>query len=172
MQLIARGGGEAQAAFTEIYDRYAVRVRAYCYTVLKDSDKAGDIFQDTFIRFYNTASKEEKGGKPIGWLITIARNLCLNAKRDHKPKVSLNDIDLRADTDRRLEDEDNSRIIGQAMENLDDETREAVALRYFEDLPYETIAEILDITAARARYLVFNGKKKMKKSLQPYLKEF
>lgn len=146
-------------------------MRAYCFTVLKDSEKASDVFQDTFIRFYKAASKEEKQGKAIAWLITIARNLCLNAKRDAKPKVNLDDIDLMSEFPNPMEHEDNSRMIGKAMENLDDETREAVVLRYFEDMPYETIGEILGITAARARYLVFNGKGKMKKTLLPYLKE-
>jgi DNA-directed RNA polymerase specialized sigma24 family protein len=38
-------------------------------------------------------------------------------------------------------------------------------------MPYDDIAEVLEITAARARYLVFTGKHKMKDLLDPYLKE-
>lgn len=171
MSLLFQGGKAAELAFTTIYDKYATRIRAYCYTVMKDSEIAGDIFQETFIKFFNATTKEEKKGTPIGWLITIARNLCLNAKRDAKPNIALDKIDLRHEGPMPYEAEENSKLVGVALDALENQMREAVALRYFEDMPYDSIAEILGITSARARYLVFTAKGKMKKKLQPYLKE-
>jgi RNA polymerase sigma-70 factor (ECF subfamily) len=172
MEELAEGGKKAEQAFTYIYDNYAVRIRAYCFTVMGDSEKAGDIFQDTFIRFYKACTLERKNGTPIGWLLRTARNLCLNAKRDTKKNISIDDYEIGYDMELPMENLENQKIVGLAMDSLPDQMREAVALRYFEDMPYDGIGEILGITSARARYLVFTAKTKMKKTLKPYTSDF
>ena len=162
---------ESEAAFTEIYDRYAIRVNAYCRTILNDREKAEDIFQETFLRFYKYASSERKTGSVIGFIITIARNLCLNAKRDDKFTVPIEEFKLSVDNAGNYEDKEMSELLMMALDLLPSELKEVMVLRYFDELRYNDIAEILNITAARARYLVYNGKQKIKEILTPYLKE-
>lgn len=171
MEELAKGGKFAEHAFTVIYDSYAVRIRAYCFTVLRDSERASDVFQDTFIRFYKACTAEPKSGTPIGWLLKIARNLCLNAKRDKKNNISLDDYDIGYDMELPMEGLENQKIVGIALESLPDQMKEAVTLRYFEDMPYDSIGGILGITSAKARYLVFHAKSKMKNTLKPYMSD-
>jgi len=163
---------ESDYAFAELYDRYGLRINAYIRTILTDRQLAEDIFQDTFIKFYqNVRGDKINGGSAIGFLITIARNLCLNAKRDTKSTVQIDDLDLPYNPGTSFEDKELADLVIMALDLVDHEYKEAMVLRFFNDLPYDEIAEILNITAARARYLVFTGKQRIKTILQPYLNE-
>ncbi|MBI3258158.1 MAG: hypothetical protein HYZ54_01565 [Ignavibacteriae bacterium] len=53
--LLSKSGREAERAFTVLYNRYASRIHAYCYRIIEDSAYAEDMFQETFIRFFQTA---------------------------------------------------------------------------------------------------------------------
>ncbi len=162
---------EADAAFAEIYDRYGLRVNAYIRTILGNKQLAEDIFQETFIRFYQNVKSDFKKGSLIGFLITIARNLCLNAKRDKISSVSLDDIELPHQDSNEYENKEFTDLLAMSLDLLDNEYREPIIMRFFNDLRYEEIGSILGITAARARYLVFTGKQKMKQILNPYFEE-
>jgi RNA polymerase sigma factor (sigma-70 family) len=162
---------DSDTAFGEIYDRYGIRINAYIRTILNDRQMSEDVFQETFIRFYQKVQSEYERGTIIGFLITIARNLCLNVKRDAKNTISINDYDLIYQDGVSYEETELSDLLMRALDLLDIEYREPIIMRFFNDMPYDDIAEVLEITAARARYLVFTGKHKMKDLLDPYLKE-
>lgn len=162
---------DSDYAFSEIYDRYGIRINAYIRTILNDKQLSEDIFQETFIRFYQKVKSEYENGTIIGFLITIARNLCLNVKRDTKSTISIDDYDLIYQDNKSYEESEITDLLLRALDLLDNEYREPIVMRFFNDMPYEEIAEVLDITAARARYLVFTGKHKMKELLEPYLNE-
>lgn len=162
---------EVEAAFTEIYDRYAIRVNAYCSSILGDAQAAEDVFQETFLKFYQKAKSEKSSGSIIGFLITIARNLCLNAKRDTKTTVSIEDFELTFEDGVSLESQETRELILTAVDLVGGEYKEALVLRYFEEFSYKNIAELLGVTEARARYLVFTAKQKIRKILEPYYDE-
>ncbi len=161
----------SDAAFTEIYDRYGLRINAYIRTIVNDYEQAEDIFQETFLKFYQYARSDFKGGSIIGFLITIARNLCLNAKRDKKHTVPIEEFNFVFQDAVKYEDKEMAELVIMAMDLIGENHKEAMTLRYFNGLRYAEIAEILEITNARARYLVFSGKQKIKDVLHPYLKE-
>ncbi|GAB5464614.1 MAG: sigma-70 family RNA polymerase sigma factor [Candidatus Kapaibacteriales bacterium] len=168
MEMLAQGGSNSQIAFTQIYDECSSRIKAYLWTVSKDQETTSDLFQETFTRFYKSCTQKRRDGEPMGWLIRIARNLWINTIRDRKQKVELDSIQLVAEIENGLEEKEDQRLLKIAIESLPEDMREAVALRFYSEMAYDEIAEILDITAARARYLVFTAKAKMKKTLQPY----
>ncbi|MCX6153040.1 MAG: RNA polymerase sigma factor [Candidatus Kapabacteria bacterium] len=160
----------SEAAFTEIYDRYSVRLNAYCRTILNNRALAEDVFQETLMKFYQNV-RHDFSGSIIGYLITIARNLCLNQKRDARPTVPLEDFDFPTNEHTQYEDKEMADIVMMSLELLDPVSKEVMVLRTFNDLPYEEIAEILTITSARARYLAFNAKNKIRQIIAEYSKE-
>ena len=162
---------ESDLAFAEIYDRYGLKVNAYIRTILGDKETSEDLFQETFIRFYQNVKTDYSQGSIIGFLIRIARNLCLNAKRDRKPAISIDKIELPTFDTFAIENREFAELIAMALDVLDNEFREPIVLRFFDDLPYDEISKILNITSARARYLVFTGKQKLKEYLNPYFEE-
>jgi RNA polymerase sigma-70 factor (ECF subfamily) len=163
---------KSEAAFTELYNRYSSMVHAYCFRVLNDNDQAEDVFQDTFIKFYQTLQQSPNSTNIPGFLITIARNQCLNIKRDKRSTVSLDDLEIFDEKRLSFESEELLNLITTALELLDFEYKEAFVMREYDGLSYNEIAEISGLTVTNAKSRVFRAKQKIKEILAPYIKEF
>lgn len=169
--LLSKSGREAERAFTVLYNRYSSRIHAYCYRIIEDSTYAEDMFQETFIRFFQTAKSGRAISNVPGFMITIARNLCLNYKRDKKDALVLTDIDFFTDTSQSYEQKELLDLIARSLELLSFEYREIFVLREYDGLSYEEIAEVTGTTVTNAKTRAFRAKQKVKEILQPYLKD-
>ena len=165
------GGAEAEAAFTEIYRRYSSNIHAYCLRILNDELAAEDIFQETFIRFYQNIKIDNQTTNVPGFLITIARNLCLNYKRDRRQMVSIEDIDFQVKPNEVYEKEELLDLITRALDLLELQQRELFVLREYYGMPYKDISDLTGISVASAKSKVFRAKHKIKNILAPYLKD-
>lgn len=161
---------EVEGAFKEIYNRHSGKVHAYILKIIGDEDTTEDLFQDTFIRFYNRA-KSGKHSNVIGFLITIARNLCLNHKRNKKQTVQIDEFEYLAYDTQNYDNKELLDLIERSMDLLEDDYREAFVLREYTGLNYDEISEIMNITTINARSKVFRAKKKIKEILKPYLND-
>jgi RNA polymerase sigma-70 factor, ECF subfamily len=171
IELFKEEGETASGAFKAIYDRYSPVIHAYCTKVLRYEDNAEDVFQETFIKFFHNCTKETNNFNIQGYLLTIARNLCLNAKRDRKEHISDEYIDNFYSDEQSYEQTELLDLINRTLDLLDDAHREAFVLREYSGLEYTQIAELCGITVVNAKSRVFRAKQKIKSILEPYLKE-
>ncbi|MDQ1267090.1 MAG: hypothetical protein QG635_2243, partial [Bacteroidota bacterium] len=130
-----------------------------------------DIFQETFIKFYQNVKKDYKQTNIPGYLIKIARNLCLNYKRDKRQTVEIEDYDFSNNDNDRYEQKELLGLINMALELLEFDYKEVFILREYDGLPYEEIASICGLSLANAKSRVFRAKQKIKEILAPYLKD-
>jgi RNA polymerase sigma-70 factor (ECF subfamily) len=107
----------------------------------------------------------------VGFLITIARNLCLNYKRDKKTYVEVEDYHLSEAENIPIFREETQQLITAAFDLLEFEYREPLILRLYDGLKYEEIADICNITVENARKRVLRAKQKVRNVLEPYFKE-
>lgn len=163
------GKAESEAAFREIYSRHSSKVHAYCVGMIFDREQAEDIYQETFIRFYNSVRAEYDNSNIIGYLMKIARNLCLNYLRDKKEKVSIENFEIESDAGQKYEKDELFNLINVALELLDDKYREAFIMREYEGLTFEEIARITDTTLPNAKSRVQRARSKIISILQPYI---
>jgi len=174
--LLKKGGEAKNNAFTEIYRRYHQRLYAYIFKVTGSSDETKDIFQEMFVKFVQTAEKEKTSANQImncgGYLMTIARNLCLNHKRSKKHTVDLEEYHIISTSVPRYEQEELLNLIHTALEYLDFDYREAFILRLYHDLSYEEIADITQTTVPTIKNRVWRAKEKIRKILAPVLSDF
>ncbi len=161
----------AEGAFTEIYHRYSSMVHAYCLRILNNQEQAEDIFQETFIRFYQNVNTGYANTNIPGFLIKISRNLCLNYKRDKRPVVSFENFENLIETSNSYEQKELLDLITRSLDLLDDDFRECFVLREYDNLPYKEIAEITGISVSNAKSRVFRARQKIKQILSPYLKD-
>lgn len=162
---------EAEKAFKELYDRYSSMVHAYCLRVLSDEEQAEDIFQEVFIKFYQNVKSDAAKTNIPGFLITIARNLCLNYKRDKRTMVPIENLEFMFPESQNYEQKELLDLITHSLELVDDDFREAFVLREYSGLSYKEIAEVTNITLANAKSRVFRAKQQIKTILKPYLKD-
>jgi RNA polymerase sigma-70 factor (ECF subfamily) len=170
-----------EEAFKELYRRYATRIRAYCFRIVA-SNEAEDVFQETFVKFYNALRDGAQIDNVAAYILRIARNLCLNHKRDNaRADISLDAISeaeylhsqalvAPSDSERweRLEYLD---VLRKSVELLPHEYREAFVLREYEQLSYEEMAKLMQTSVANAKVRVFRAKQQLKEMLMPYIKD-
>ena len=70
-----------QAAFDEVYSRYAAGLRSHLLRILRDESNAEDVLQEVFLRLWTQAAQWDGRGTPRGWLFRIATNQALNQLR-------------------------------------------------------------------------------------------
>ena len=108
--------------------------------------------QDAFLRAWQRLDELQEPERFGAWLGRIVRNLALDARRSKRPMSSSDstEFDLPAgdDPSRQIEDGEMSERIQRALAMLDEQTRSAVVLRYYQDLSSRQIGEILEMSAA------------------------
>ncbi len=161
---------ESKLAFTEIYNRYSRRVFAYCLKVLGDKQKAEDAFQEVFVRFYKNAPSY-RFTSINSLLISFARNLCFNVKRDTKIFVDISSVLNVYKTYKDADKEEMIKLVSIALDTLDDRYKEPLVLKVYNGLGYDEISELCGISTGAARTRVFRAKDKLKEILKPYLEE-
>lgn len=168
--VMSEKGKNSDSAFMEFYKRYATGLNAYCAKILNDRVIADDVFQDTFIKFYETVNPKQYSNVS-GYLIKIARNLCLNHKRNRKNKVDITEMEFLSYDLQNYENVQLVEFVNTAVDLLDEEYKEALVLREYNGLEYDEIAKIMNISEINAKTRVCRAKKKVKDLLKPYLKE-
>ncbi len=164
----------AERAFGELYSRYNQRVYAYCLRVTGSHEDANDIFQEIFMKFFHSVHDKKFVDKIPSFLMTIARNLCLNYHRDKKPYTDLDSINMDIylhSNDEGLEYKELLELISRALDCLDFQFREAFVLRVIQGFSYIEMAEITGSSEGVLKNRVFRAKEKIKEVLQPYLKD-
>lgn len=169
VSLIVDRGGRAEAAFKEVYKRYAANVNAYCIKIMPNEEEAEDIFQEVFVRFYESI-KVTDNLNVIGFLIRIARNLCLNRKRIAARSQHLEpDREIGKVEPSRYERKELLELIDSALGDIGEDLREAFILREYNGFSYQEVADITGSSLANAKSRVHRAKKKIKDKLRPYV---
>ncbi len=107
-----------------LYRATAPAVYAYALSILKNRFDAEDVLQECFLILQNGGPYRQEG-KPMAWLMTVTRNLCLKALRDQSRTLPL----LRAEwTPADLPDPEDRLILQGCLNTLGDEERQIVVL--------------------------------------------
>ena len=117
----------------EQYDK----VYRFCYFKLKNQHLAEDITQETFLRFFESNSYKDTG-RPLAYLYTVARNLCIDEFRKVHTEELKEEIVQNGFEDCIVEKE----TLFQALEALTKEEQELVLLRYVNDVPLGDISKM------------------------------
>lgn len=146
------------AAFNTLYERFRRRLFAYCLRALEDRATAQDAFQ-TIVMTIVEKKQSFIGGNFMAWLMTIARNEVLQTKRKRKPTVDIEPLAEELSADTTEGDVTERDIVRQAMSALPEDFREVIELRYIDDLSYEQMADILQISLSLVKVRLFRAKK-------------
>jgi RNA polymerase sigma-70 factor (ECF subfamily) len=171
ISLMSETKQKEELAFSELYDRYESMLRAYIITIVRDDVLTEDLVQETFISFYKTIKKGNEFPNVPGFLIKVARNLCLNNKRKENRNTPLGDYDIAADSSSGYENKELLELIIMSTEFLKDKYRRAFMLKEFEGMKYREIAEIESIAIATAKIRVMRARKMIISTLKPYIKD-
>ena len=120
-------------------------VLAYCRRHAPAGHDPADLAQETFLRFVRAGSYHERG-KPIAYLMRIARSVCIDASRRRRLETVALDFDPPTMEQGKSEIE-----LEEALAKLPDDLREAVELRYGTGLDVSEVAKVLGISRFSVR---------------------
>ena len=150
------------AAFTELYRAHLRDVYSYSYYRVGNHHDAEDLTEQTFLQAYRhfERAQRESNGRPLRpWLIRIAHNLASNYHRDRsrRPQTMLDDTQPIAalhGTERIVEGRDDLRRILECVEDLPDDRREALIMRFALGMDNREIARALGRTDGATKVLI------------------
>lgn len=163
-------------AFDVLLERYQSKLFSYIYFLVRDEDLADDIFQETFVKAIMMMQQKRYvfSGKFSSWIMRIAHNHIVDLfRQDKKDFVSvLNPAEQNRIYDRNLvEDNVESCLISEQtqeevrrmVELLPQNQKEIVYMRFYQDMSFREIADILNISIntalGRMRYALINLRK-------------
>lgn len=161
-------------AFDLLLSRNQTKLFSYILFVVRDREKAEDIFQETFVKVISRLQQRRyvTSGKFGAWLIRIAHNIIMDSYRERRIE---NVIETPEDnnltnisSDNLLElNIENQYVNDQVLEDvkkimnlLPDTQREVVYMRYYQQLSFKEIAECTNVSIntalGRMRYAILN----------------
>jgi RNA polymerase sigma-70 factor (ECF subfamily) len=156
--------------FTEVYEREADALFRYCSFRVHDREKAIDIVQDVFAELWKRYQFGEVINNTRAYLFTLAHNRIIDWYRKKKSESldALLENDAGKPFDYANESHTNillsaeAKRVLEAIETLDPTYRDALYLRFVEDLSPQEIASILDSTANIVSVRITRGLEKLR----------
>lgn len=170
-------------AFEQLIEIHQGPIVGTVSKMLGGASDSEDIAQQVFLRIWKSAARYEPTAKFTTWMFTITRNLVFNETRRRQRKPTISSEELEESVHWEAEDREtispdqgalNQELegaINKAIETLPEKQRLAVVLRRYEEMPYEDISRILDVSIPALKSLLFRARGQLKEALQQYLDE-
>ncbi len=157
--------GDRQA-YGQLYKLYFNKIYRYCRINVKNEQAAEDISQDTFIRAWIAMPQFSfaNGGTFQAFIFRIARNLIIDLSRKKKevPLEYAEEVETGEDLFEDLNRKNEIEGVAKAFEKLNEDERQIIILRYFEDLSHTEVAKIVGVKEGALRVRTIRLLKKLK----------
>lgn len=168
-------------AFRILVETYQKMVVNTCLGIVHNQADAEDLAQDVFMEVFRTSGNFRGDSKLSTWLYRIATNRSLNFIRNTKRKRFWQSIEEtfaggrnnhreisenRGDQpDNEINETQRKQVLYHAIDQLTEKQRVAFTLNKYEDLSYQQIAEIMEISLASVESLIHRAKKNLQDQL-------
>lgn len=174
-------------AFRRLVENYQKLVVNTCYGMVRNREDAEDIAQDVFVEVYRNVDSFRADAKLSTWLYRIAVNRSLNHIRDNKKHKWFQSVESEVEAKNRqllqlesskvdqpeydLENKQRAIILYEAINTLPDNQRTAFTLSKYEELSYQEISEVMEMSVSSVESLLFRAKKNLQKKLHKCYKK-
>lgn len=155
-------------AFGRFYDLYVTRIYRFIFFKVSSTAEAQDLTSEVFLKLWQHIKDDKEISNINSFVYAIARNAVIDLYRHKSRKdTSIEDSSLAdiADNSNPLESQAIGSDLGHVMKGLDelkDEYREIIVLRYLDELSLNEIAEILNKSNGSVRVLLHRATKALK----------
>ena len=165
-------------ALAQLYGRHSKRLRATVDGVVQEQAEADDVLQETFLQVWEEAGRySPKAGKPLGWMVTIARRRAIDRlrrrqaycrARDRYEKRTVQDSQTpRQDAAEGFILNDLRHFLKKSLRALPRLQREAVELAFFKGLSHREIAIATRAPLGTVKTRLELGLQKLTHALRP-----
>ena len=159
-------------AFEYLLFFYEKAIYNYCLQILRNSNYAQDVTQETFIKVYTHRKLIDLEKNIKTWIFTIATNTAYDFLRSKKRKNEIS-LDIENETILSFEayypQEGLVTDVSKALEQINPEYKKVLLLFYQQGFQYQEIAEIFGIPVNTVKTHISRGKEQLKEKLKNYL---
>jgi RNA polymerase sigma-70 factor (ECF subfamily) len=165
-------------ALAELYDRHGKRLRATIDGVVHEEGEADDVLQEIFIQIWEEAARySPKAGKPLGWMVTIARRRAIDrlrrrqaysrARERYQKRVTQETSNSTRQADEVFMLSDLRHFLKECMRILPRLQREALELAFFKGLSHREIAAATHAPLGTVKTRLELGLQKLTHAVKP-----
>ena len=169
--ILAAIASGSEAALAEFYRAYHARIYSFIVKRVQNAADAADVLNEVMLEVWRGAASFQGRSQVLTWVLGIAHHKTMDCLRRRSPQVALDD-----DVIDRLEDESegapealaqkqDAALLRYCVEKLSDAHRAVVHLAFFQELPYNEIAEILACPEGTVKTRMFHAKQQLKRCL-------
>jgi len=176
-ELVQRMASKDAKALDAFYTRYNRVAFSLILRIVGNREDAEDVLTDVFWQVWQQSPKYDASrGKPIAWLLTIARTRAIDSVRSsnrQQSKTEELDVDKNPPTAPPEPDSfvvaDTRRAVQEALQTLPEQQRVALEMAYFQGMSHTEIATALAQPLGTVKDRIRNGMMHLKKRLKAYL---
>ena len=165
----ARAGNKE--SFGKLIEAYQTPVFNLAYRMLSNGDEAEQAAQEAFIRAWTRLDSYNPEHKFSTWLLSITSNYCIDLiRKRRKQLLSIDDplpphpaltSELASGPEAQAVQSEQQQVVQTLLESLPEEYREAVILRYWYDMSYDEIAEMMKTTVSAIKSRLFRARRQL-----------
>lgn len=149
-----------EVAFKSLVSQYKERLYWHIRKIVISHEDADDVLQNTFIKVYKNINQFKRDSKLFSWMYRIATNEAITFinKKAKEKNIHISDYQLQItstlDSDYWFSGDEIQLILQKAIATLPQKQQLVFNMRYFDEMKYEEISEILDtsVGALKASY--------------------
>jgi RNA polymerase sigma-70 factor, ECF subfamily len=171
IELIHRSQAGDTDAFGELVTKYRAKIYTMLYGMVRNENDAWDLAQESFLQAWRSIHKFEGRSSFYTWLYRLTLNLAIDSLRRKGRCV---EVELDAaipcflpSPGANYERAEIRAMVYAALAQLTPEHRAVIVLKEIEDLQYQEIAEILNVSVGTIMSRLFYGRKKLQSILRP-----
>lgn len=161
-----------EEAFRLLVDRYKERLYWHVRKLLVSHEDTDDVLQNVFLKVWQSLAEFRFDSRLYTWMFRIATNEALNFLNEKRRKVYGYTEEISAFLENTLESDpffsgdDIQRELQKAILTLSDRQRVVFNMKYFDDMSYEDMAQILDVAVGTLKATYHNAVKRIEANLK------
>jgi RNA polymerase sigma-70 factor (ECF subfamily) len=164
---IGKIAGGDKDALGELYQNVKNAVYGFALSIVQNAQEAEDVLQDTFVSVYTSAGNYRKMGKPMAWILTITRNLCLMKIRDRRKTADLSEDEWSLFiADEAAATSEDKLVLTAALKAISPEESQIVMLHAISGFKHREIATFLELPLSTVLSKYNRAMKKLKSILE------
>lgn len=161
-----------EAAFKELLQQYQERLYWQIRNIVKNHEDADDVLQNTFIKIFRNIDKFKGKSQLYSWMYRIATNEAITFLNNRAKKQSITSEDLQQQILENLENDvyfegDEIQLkLQKAIATLPEKQQQVFNMKYFQELKYKEISEILETSVGALKASYHHATKKIEEFLK------
>lgn len=185
-EIITRLRMNDEKAFSTLVDLFSKKVYNTCIGMLQNIEDAEDVTQEIFITIHTNILQFKEESSLSTWIYRISVNKCLEfiRKKNRKKRSGIFKSIFSSDGEKaienhsdfihpgiELENKERAQILFKAIDLLSEQQRTAYILHKVEQVSYNEIAAIMELSLSAVESLLFRAKQNLRKHLATYYEE-